>query len=81
MTAPQMRGTRYFFSKREGSQNQPVIYWREGYKGADKVLIDPAEARSDGPDDGRVGLAVQQRPTRSPTAPIAPATRTRPCTC
>ena len=42
VTAPQVRGNRYFFSRREGNQNQPVIYWREGYKGADKVLIDPA---------------------------------------
>ena len=43
VTAPAMRGNRYFFSQREGSQNQPVIYWRDGYKGDDKVLIDPAQ--------------------------------------
>jgi prolyl oligopeptidase len=42
VTAPSVRGTRYFYSKREGNQNQPVIYWREGEKGADRVLIDPA---------------------------------------
>jgi prolyl oligopeptidase len=40
--APAVRHDRFFFSKREGSQNQPVIYWRTGLKGADKVLIDPA---------------------------------------
>ncbi len=40
--APAVRRDRFFFSKREGSQNQPVIYWRTGLKGADKVLIDPA---------------------------------------
>jgi prolyl oligopeptidase len=48
VTAPAMRGTRYFFSRREGSQNQPVIYWREGYKGADRVLIDPAKLDASG---------------------------------
>ncbi len=41
VSAPTMRGNRYFFSKREGSQAQPVIYRREGYQGADLVLIDP----------------------------------------
>jgi prolyl oligopeptidase len=43
VTAPAVRGTRYFFSKRQGSENQPVIYWRDGYKGQDRVLIDPAK--------------------------------------
>ncbi|MEO8483231.1 MAG: prolyl oligopeptidase family serine peptidase [Acidobacteriota bacterium] len=42
VSAPAVRHDRFFFSKREGSQNQPVIYWRTGLKGADKVLIDPA---------------------------------------
>ena len=32
VSAPVVRGNRYFFSKREGRQNQPVIYWREGVK-------------------------------------------------
>jgi len=41
VTAPAMRGDRYFYSKREGSQDQPVIYWRQGHDGADRVLIDP----------------------------------------
>jgi prolyl oligopeptidase len=48
VTAPTVRGNRYFFSRREGSQNQPVIYWREGYKGADRVLIDPAKLDATG---------------------------------
>ncbi len=42
VTAPSVRGTRHFFSKREGTQNQPVIYWRDGHRGEDRVLIDPA---------------------------------------
>ncbi|GJQ29765.1 MAG: prolyl endopeptidase [Phycisphaerae bacterium] len=43
VSAPSMRGTRYFYSKREGNQNQPVYFWREGYKGEPRVLIDPAK--------------------------------------
>jgi len=48
VTAPAMRGDRYFFSKREGDQNQPVIYWRVGAGGADRVLIDPAAIDASG---------------------------------
>jgi prolyl oligopeptidase len=48
VTAPQVRGNRYFFSRREGNQNQPVIYWREAYNGVDRVLIDPAQLDSTG---------------------------------
>lgn len=43
VSSPNMVGSRYFFSKREGKQNQAIIYWRDGYKGASKVLIDPAQ--------------------------------------
>ena len=32
---------RYFYLRREGRQNQPVLYWREGVEGADRVAIDP----------------------------------------
>ena len=42
VSAPTMRGNRYFLAKREGSQNQPVHYWREGARGRDRLLIDPA---------------------------------------
>ena len=48
VSAPAMRGRRYFFSKREGSQNQPVFYWRDGYKGQTNVLVDPATLDSTG---------------------------------
>ncbi len=43
VSSPGMYAGRYFFSKREGTQNQPVYYWREGYKGEDRVLLDPAQ--------------------------------------
>jgi prolyl oligopeptidase len=32
---------RYFYFRRDGRQNQPVLYWREGVDGADRVAIDP----------------------------------------
>jgi prolyl oligopeptidase len=42
ISSPTMRGDRYFFTKREASQNQPLIYYRDGYKGETRLLIDPA---------------------------------------
>jgi len=32
---------RYFYLRRDGSQNQPVLYWREGVSGPDRVAVDP----------------------------------------
>ncbi len=43
VSAPSVHGNRWFFSKREGTQNQPVFYWRDGAHGEDRVLVDPAE--------------------------------------
>ena len=40
---PAMRADRYFYLKREGNQNQPVLYLRIGYKGSPRVLLDPAK--------------------------------------
>ena len=42
VTAPVMRENRYFYTRRDGSENQPVVYWRDGHDGADHVLVDPA---------------------------------------
>jgi prolyl oligopeptidase len=39
---------RYFHVKREGAQNQPVLYVRDGVGGGDRVLIDPAALSADG---------------------------------
>jgi prolyl oligopeptidase len=41
VSLPAVRGGRHFASRREGSQDQPVFYWREGHAGEDRVLIDP----------------------------------------
>ncbi len=32
---------RYFYLRREGRQNQPVLYWRLGVNGSDRVAVDP----------------------------------------
>jgi prolyl oligopeptidase len=40
VTAPIVRGNRYFFWNREVAQPLPILYWRHGALGADKVLID-----------------------------------------
>lgn len=38
---PRVFGNRYFYARRDGTQNQPVLYVREGVDGADRVLLDP----------------------------------------
>jgi len=39
--APTPARGRYFYQRREGTQNQPVLYVREGVHGGDRVLLDP----------------------------------------
>lgn len=41
-------GIRYFHMKREGTQNQPTLYVRDGHAGKDKALIDVATLSEDG---------------------------------
>src|SRR5258706_8125341 len=48
VTPPIARGDRYFYTMREGNQNQPVVYWRDGYKGENRVLVDPARLDESG---------------------------------
>ena len=43
VAAPAMRGNRYFYFKREGNENQPSLYLREGSRGAPRVILDPAK--------------------------------------
>ena len=61
VSTPAIRGGRYFFSRREGAQNQPSYFWRESSRGDSKLLLDPAAARSVGPDDDHLDLAVAGR--------------------
>jgi prolyl oligopeptidase len=38
---PHMSGNRYFYSKREGSENQSKVWVREGFDGKPRLLVDP----------------------------------------
>ncbi len=54
--APQMGGPYYFYTRREGDENQPILYVREGRNGAlgnsnnyqDRVLLDVNKLAADG---------------------------------
>ena len=39
---------RYFYTRRDGKQNQPVLYLRDGASGADRPLVDVNADRADG---------------------------------
>jgi prolyl oligopeptidase len=56
------RERRYFYTRRDGAQNQAVLYVRDGLHGADRALVDVNQERVDGTraldwwfpsDDGR----------------------------
>lgn len=38
---PRVAKGHYFYLKREGTQNQPILYVRDGLDGAERVLVDP----------------------------------------
>ena len=46
--APQLGGKYYFYTRREGMQNQPVLYVREGVNGTDRTLVDANQMAADG---------------------------------
>jgi prolyl oligopeptidase len=53
ISAPEMAGKYYFYTRREGMQNQPVLYVRERDAagkddGKDRVLLDPNQLSADG---------------------------------
>ena len=45
---PQVGGDWYFYTRREGTQNQPVLYVRQELKGADRALVDVNALAADG---------------------------------
>ncbi|MGP1352527.1 MAG: prolyl oligopeptidase family serine peptidase [Parasphingopyxis sp.] len=44
---PTVRGSRYFYTRNDGLQNQSVLYMREGLDGEPRLLIDPNEWSDD----------------------------------
>jgi prolyl oligopeptidase len=49
ISRPLTPGTRrYFYTRRDGKQNQPVLYVRDGAAGADRALVDVNAERADG---------------------------------
>ena len=48
MGTPQVGGDWYFYTRREGMQNQPVLYVRKGLKGTDRILVDVNALAADG---------------------------------
>ena len=48
ITTPVIAGKHYFYTKREGMQNQPVLYVRDGLNGPDRVLVDANQLAADG---------------------------------
>jgi prolyl oligopeptidase len=45
---PQIAGKYYFYTRRDGMQNQPILYVREGLDGKDRVLVDANQLAADG---------------------------------
>jgi prolyl oligopeptidase len=48
ISAPRHRGTRYFYSRRHATKEKSIVYWKEGKKGEEKVLLDPNAWSTDG---------------------------------
>jgi len=48
INVPQIGGKYYFYTRRDGMQNQPVLYVREGLHGQDRVLVDANQLAADG---------------------------------
>lgn len=48
VSAPVLAGHHYFYTRREGLQNQPVLYVRDSLNGADRVLVDANSLAADG---------------------------------
>lgn len=46
--APEPRNGRYFYTRRDAGQNQPVLYVREGPAGEDRVLVDVNRLSAEG---------------------------------
>jgi prolyl oligopeptidase len=63
VSAPVLRGTRYFYQRRDGRLDQPVLVMRDGADGQERTILDPNELSASGivaldwwfpSDDGRL---------------------------
>ena len=48
ISAPQIGGKYYFYTKRNGTQNQPVLLVRDSLRGEDRTLVDVNQLAADG---------------------------------
>ena len=48
ISPPMIAGKHYFYTKRQGMQNQPVLYVRDSLDGPDRVLVDANQLAADG---------------------------------
>ena len=48
LSAPAVRGNRYFYVRTHKDKEKAVLYWREGEKGEERVLLDPNTWSPDG---------------------------------
>ena len=48
ISPPQIAGPYYFYTRRDGMQNQPVLYVRESVDGKDRILLDANQLAADG---------------------------------
>jgi prolyl oligopeptidase len=48
ISTPVPRKGKYFYTKRDGNQNQPILYVREGTNGKDRVLVDANSLSKEG---------------------------------
>src|ERR1700693_109505 len=48
VTPPTIAGRHYLYTRREGMQNQPILYVRDGVNGPDRVLVDANQLAADG---------------------------------
>ena len=72
---PRHKGTtrRYFYTRRDGKQNQAVLYVREGLDGQDRALVDVNALATDGTraldwwvpsEDGASAILIWSRPAK-----------------
>jgi prolyl oligopeptidase len=48
ISAPEHRGGRYFFSRKHKDKEKAIVYWKQGERGDEKVLLDPSTWSADG---------------------------------